>query len=553
MLLRDELAQAVGAAVEKAQAAGALPQSGLAEVRVERPRDREHGDYASPVALKLAGEAKMRPLEIARIIISHLTLPLYISNVEVLPPGFINFWLADAFLQNLVADILAAGKDYGRVNIGEGRKALVEFVSANPTGPITVGRTRGGVIGDALARILEQAGYSVVREYYFNDAGRQIVLLGESVQIRCRQLLGEDTALEGEHYQGEYIVALAKELVERHGRSLMNQPVSFFSDYAKAEIAQAQRASLKRINIAHDIYFNEQSLFDSGELWKTLERLRSRGYVYTTADGAQWLKTTEFGDEKDRIIIRSVDGRPTYRLPDIAYHVNKLQRGFDIIVDVFGPDHLAVADQVLMGVRMLDYEADRIYTLIHQIVRLVQAGEMVKMSTRSGDYVTLDELVDEVGADAVRYFMLSRSSDSMIDFDLDLALARANENPVYYIQNAHVRCAGIMRQWEASGFADGDTADLSLLNHDKALSFLRKALEMSEVVELAATLFEPHRLTTYAMELATAFHAAYEQCRVLGEGIERPLQLARLRFYQAAQQALANVLALMGMSAPNKM
>ena len=437
MLHHHELAAAVRDALLAAQADGALPPFDLPEITVERPRETSHGDYATAVALQLARPARLAPLKIAAAIADHLPPLDYLGQVTVSPPGFINFRLTDAWLQGLPERILDDPSGFGRFDVGAGRKAQVECVSANPTGPITLGRTRGGVIGDTLHRALESAGYDVTLEYYYNDAGRQITLLGESVKVRYLQQLGQAVELGEEHYQGDYITDLARELLAEHGEALTDMPTDTFATYARNRISAQQKATLARVGIIFDNYFREESLYETGKVWETLEALRQRGYIYEK-DGAQWFRSTEFGDDKDRVVVKA-GGEPTYRLPDIAYHWDKGQRGFDLVVDIFGPDHHATATQVLMGVRALGYSSDFVHTMLHQIVTLVSGGGAMKMSTRRGLYVTLDELVDEVGADAIRYFMISRSANSPIDFDLDLAMERSDKNPVYYIQNAHVR------------------------------------------------------------------------------------------------------------------
>ncbi len=553
MLHHHELAAAVRAALLAAQSDGTLPPFDLPDITVERPRETSHGDYATAVALQLARPARMAPLKIATAIADHLPPSDYLDGVSVAPPGFINFRLSPAWLQQLPERILADPQGFGGNDLGDGKKAQVECVSANPTGPITLGRTRGGVIGDTVHRVLESAGYDVTLEYYYNDAGRQITLLGESVKLRYLQLLGQPAELAEEHYQGEYIVELARELIAERGDALRDVPADTFAVYARDRISRQQKETLARVGIIFDVYFREESLYETGKVWETLEILRSRGYIYEQ-DGAQWFRSTAFGDDKDRVVVKA-GGEPTYRLPDMAYHWDKAQRGFDLVVDIFGPDHHATAPQVLMGVRALGYSSDFVYTLLHQIVTLVRSGKPVKMSTRRGQYVTLDELVDEVGADPIRYFMISRSATSPIDFDLDLAMEHSDKNPVYYIQNAHVRCAGIFRKWAEAGLPDDadEGADLSLLTHERELAFLRKALELGDIVESVATLYEPHRLAFYAYDLAALFHPVYEECRVLHSDVPEPLRRARLRFYRAAQAMFARVLGLMGMSAPEVM
>jgi arginyl-tRNA synthetase len=553
MQVHHQLAAAVETAVFQAQQAGDLPEFDIPAIPIERPRDPAHGDYASPVAMQLARPARMAPLKIAQAIANHMPPSDYLDVVEVAPPGFINLRLAIPWLQKLVEVIIEKDGEYGRFSLGQGKKAQIECVSANPTGPITLHRIRGGVMGDTLARAMRAAGYDVTLEYYYNDAGRQVALLGETVQLRYQQLLGDPVELGDDHYQGDYIVDIAQQLVDAHADGLRDQPADFFADYAKQYISDWQKRVLKQINIEFDVYYREQSLYESGRVWRALEELQERGYVYEK-DGAQWFKTTEFGDDKDRVLVKS-SGEPTYRMPDIAYHYHKKERGFDVVVDFFGPDHHATAPQVLMGVKALGYDPGFVQTVLHQIVSLIRGGEQVKMSTRRGHYITLDELVAEVGADPIRYFMLSRSGNSPIDFDLDLAVERSDKNPVYYIQNAHVRCAGIFRQWVAAGYdPDADAgADLSLLTHERELAFLRKALELTEVLETMVTAFEPHHIAFYAYDLAAAFHPTYEACRVLHSEVPQPLRLARLRFYRAAQTLFARVLDLMGMDAPEVM
>ena len=553
MQINHELEAVSITAITAAQKSGALPVFELPAVQIERPRDPSKGDYALPAAMQMARLARMNPLKIAQAIADHIEQPEYIGEVTVAPPGFINFRLSTAWLQAEVGRILTLGDAYGRFNLGSGKKAQVECVSANPTGPITLGRTRGGVMGDTLARVMRAAGYEVDLEYYYNDAGRQITLLGEAVRIRYLQEVGQDVDLGADHYQGDYIISIAQEIHAAHGDALVDAPVEFFGDYAKDRIAESQKASLKRINIEFDVYFREQSLYESGKVDEVIAILEKNGYVYTQ-DGAKWFRSTEFGDDQDRVLVKET-GEPTYRTPDMAYHLDKFQRGYDLVIDFFGPDHHATAPQVLMGVRALGYDTDFVQTILHQIISLVKDGRYVKMSTRRGTYITLDELVDEVGSDAIRYFMISRSGNSQIEFDMDLAVEQSDKNPVYYIQNAHVRCAGILRKWAAAGYdldADMD-ADLSLLTNPRELSFLRKSIELSEVLEKIATTFEPHHITFYAYDLASMFHTTYEECRVLHESVPEPLRLARLRFYKAAKQLFARVLDLMGMSAPEVM
>ncbi|MCB8924391.1 MAG: arginine--tRNA ligase [Ardenticatenaceae bacterium] len=553
MTVHHQLAAVLQEAVQTAQIAGTLPTFDPPEMTIERPRDVAFGDYASPTPLKLAREARMAPLKIAQAIVQHLPDTAYIQEVTVAPPGFINIRLTEARLQRVLVEVGEQGAEYGRLHLGDGKKAQIECVSANPTGPIHIGRTRGGVMGDTLARAMRLAGYDVVLEYYYNDAGRQITMLGESTKIRYLQLLGQEAELGPDHYKGDYITDIARELYKAHGDALLDESTEYFGGYAKDKISQSQKETLRRINIVFDVYFNEQKLYETGRVWEALEILQEKGYVYAQ-ENAQWFKTTEFGDDKDRVLVKQ-SGEPTYRMPDIAYHWDKAQRGFDLVVDIFGPDHHATAPQVLMGVQALGYPTDFVRTVLHQIISIIKDGQEVKMSTRSGTFVALDDILDEVGPDPIRYFMISRSGNSPIEFDLDLALEKSDKNPVYYIQNAHVRCAGIFRKWaEAGGAPDAAAdADLSLLTHENELAFMRKALELSAVIEQMVLTSEPHHIAFYAYELAAVFHQAYEKCRVLSEEVPEPLRRARLYFYGAAKQLFAHVLNLMGMSAPEVM
>ncbi|HET6445256.1 MAG TPA: arginine--tRNA ligase [candidate division Zixibacteria bacterium] len=553
MMVRKDLGDQVRKAIEAAQEAGDLPAFEIPKVVIERPRESDRGEYACPMAMQLARLARMAPMKIAVAISDHMLRPDYLDEVEVAPPGFINFRLKISFLQGLVEEILSAGPEFGSFDLGGGRRAQVECVSANPTGPLSVARGRGGVMGDTLARALTAAGYEVTREYYFNDAGRQMVLLGESLKIRCLQLLGHEAELGPDHYQGEYLYWIAAVLVGLHGDELLDKPVEFYTVQAKDTIIASIQATLRRLKITFDVYYNEHDLYTTGRVWKALEALKEKGYAYEEG-GAQWFRSSALGDREDRVLIKS-NGEPTYRMSDIAYHWHKAERGFELVVDIFGADHHATAPTVMMGVQALGFDPDFVHVLIHQFVTLIRDGKQVRMSTRRGHFVTLDELMDEVGSDAVRYFMLSRSGNSTIDFDMDLAVEQSDKNPVYYIQNAHVRCAGIFRKWVEGGLPpDGDQgADLSLLVNEHELAFLRKALELPEVLEFMVSEYEPHHIAFYAYELASLFHPAYESSRVLHSEVPEPLRAARLRFYRAAMVLLARVLDLMGMNAPEVM
>ncbi len=568
IVLASAHAQLITQAVQAAQAVHDLPVFAIPAVEIKPPKRSEQGDYAASIALQLAKLAGMKPLDVAEIIVKHLPPADYVASVEIAPPGFINFRLSDDWLRQQVETIITEGDTLYQLEIGTGKRAQVEFVSANPTGPLHIGRSRGAIVGDSIARILEAAGYTVEREYYFNNAGMQMQSLGNSLRIRYLQALGQTVEIPegGNFYQGEYLINFARELVAEHGDSWVGQDWQPFKEYAEQKMFENIRTTLQRIDIQHDVFFNENSLFDNGAIWDVMEDLDGRGYVYKAQewegaseedkakaagkDPATWFRCTPFGIDKDHVLVKS-DGTPTYTLPDIAYHKNKLERGFDLAVNILGADHFVQHQVVKAGIQALGMDTSKIRVIIMQFVRLIRQGKEVKMSTRRGDYETLDDLIDETSPDAVRYLLLARSPDSRLDFDLDLAVAQNNENPVYYIQNAHVRCAGIFRQTAEAGLRD-EQVDLNLLGADE-LRFLRKALELGDIIEFSALNLEPHKIAFYAHELASAFHPIYDSVRVLSEDVSPDVARARLRFYRAAQVVFRRVLRLMGMSTPEYM
>jgi len=567
-LLPPQLASLIRAAVIAAQAAGDLPPFDLpAAIPVQPSSKPELGDYASPVALQLARLARRRPLEVAASIARHMPSAPFVAAAEVAPPGFLNIRLDESWLLAQIDAIIAAGDDAFALDIGRGKRAQVECVSANPTGPLTVGHTRNGVIGSTMANILAALGYAVEMEYYFNNAGRQMRILGQSLRARYWQALGLPAELPAEGYQGEYLVNVARQLVEAHGAALRDEPWERFKLEAERAMFAWIERSLALINIRFDTFFNENSLYEDGSVWRTLEALEARGHVYRAlvregageeeraklppdAKEAIWFRATTFGDEEDRVLVKST-GEPTYVLPDIAYHVNKLERGFDYLINVLGADHIVEAQTVARGLSALGYDPEPVHVVIYQFVTLIEGGEQRKMSTRRGEFVTQDDLVADVGADVVRYFILARSPNSHLEFDLDLARKHANENPVYYIQNAHVRCAGIFRQAAERGLTD-DGADLTLLG-ERERAFVRKMLEMPEVLVQCYEELAPHKLAFYALDLARLFHPMYDEVRVLHGDVPADLARARLRLYGAARVVFKRLLTLLGMSAPEVM
>jgi arginyl-tRNA synthetase len=563
-MIQGHIQALIETAIRGAQAAGDLPEAALPEVVVEQPQRPEHGDFATPVALGLARPLRRAPREIAQAIVAHLPANDLVAAAEVAGPGYVNLHLRPDWLAGQVDRVLAQGERYADLDLGGGRRAQVEFVSANPTGPLTVGHGRNTVLGDTLARVLEAAGWQVTREYYYNDAGLQMRNLGETLKLRVRQLLGEEVALAEHHYQGQYLVDIAQQTLAEYGPAVIERDWTFFKEQARHAIFEDIHATLQRFGIAFDVLTNEASYYESGAIWHMLERLRECGHAYD-ADGAVWLRATAFGADKDRVLVRS-SGEPTYRLPDITYHADKLERGFDLIVTVLGADHIAEVPDIAGALRVLGYDADRLRPLVYQFVTLLRHGQVVKMSTRKANYVTLDELLDEVGADAVRFFMLMRSSESPIEFDIDLAGRRSDENPVFYVQYAHARCCSILRKAAEQGMGDGrwemgensannpqlPTSNSQLLMHLSELALIKQILRLSEVLRACATRFELHQLTFYARDLASAFSAFYRDSPVLAA--EDPALVgARLKLVKATQIALARALALMGMSAPEQM
>ena len=572
-LLNKVLEAALEDAIQAAQESGELPPFAIPRIPVSAPKRAGQGDLSYP-AMGLAKLARKRPLDIANLIVGNMQELDFACELKVAPPGFINCFIADEFLRLQVDAMLEEGDALFQLDIGRGKRAQVEFVSANPSGPITIGHTRGAVVGDAMARLLAAAGYDVQREYYYNNAGAQMVKLGKSLMLRYRQQLGDDVQLPADYYQGEYLVDAAADLVAEHGDSLRGESWERFKDAAESRMFDWIKRSLASIDIRHDAFYNETSLFESDKIWQVLAAMRANGHIYESpywegadedeiadvkAKGYQpaaWFRSTSFGDEKDRVMVKS-DGAPTYTLPDIAYHCDKLERGFDIAVNVLGTDHFSQAQVVQYGIEALGMDPEPIEVIFNQMVRAVRWNEereeyeAVKQSKRAGDFDTLDDLVAMTSADAVRYHMLARSPNSQLDFDVDQVVKQSNENPVYYIQNAYVRCAGIFREATERGFDDAG-ADLNHLGAEE-LKFIRKALDLGNVIEQAVVHYEPHKIAFFAHELAAVFHPIYDRARVLHSEVPVDTAKARLRFYRAAAVVFRRLLRLMGMSAPERM
>lgn len=529
----------------RAAAERLYPGIAVPEVQIEKPRMSEHGDAATNLALMLTKAVGKPPRAVAQDLVDSVDLPAdVVSALEIAGPGFINIRFAPTWLASRLTDILSDER-YGRSEGLGGTRILVEFVSANPTGPLTVGHGRNAVLGDTIARLLEWCGAEVTREYYFNNAGRQMRVLGESVHARYKQELGFDVPLPEGGYEGGYIADIARLFRQRHG----DEPAASaddprFKQIAETEIFDDIRRTLDRMQIRMDTYFNEDDLYRDGSIERVLAALRYQDLAYDQ-DGAVWFRTTRFGKEKDTVLVKST-GEPTYRLPDIAYHVRKLERGFDRCVDVFGADHIATYPDVLSALEALGHDRSKVEVLIYQFVTLMKDGQPFKMSTRKANFVTLDELMEEVGADVTRFFFLMRSPGTHLEFDLDQAKEAGEKNPVYYLQYAHARIRSILRKSDVSG-----TGRLDLLSHPSEQALLKTLVDFPEAVRSAAASMEPHRLINYLNELATGFHKFYHDCRIIGE--EADLAAARTALLHGVARVLRNGLTILGISAPERM
>jgi arginyl-tRNA synthetase len=523
----------------------------LPDVLIEKPRIPEHGDAATNVALAAAKSLGKPPRQIAEAIVTAMDVdPKALSAIEIAGPGFINFRFAPGWTQRQLARVLEDPQSYGKTLANSGKRIQVEFVSANPTGPLTVGHGRNAVLGDTIARMYEWTGANVEREYYFNDAGRQMRVLGESVQIRYLQILGNDIELPEGHYEGEYIRDIAHVLHNKVGDSLKtSDDVATFTAAARDAMFDDIKATLDRMKIYMDTFFNEHSLYTNGSIDRVVQRLRDKGLAYD-AEGATWFKTTEFGKEKDTVLIKST-GEPTYRLPDIAYHIEKLDRGFDLCVDIFGADHIATYPDVLSALQALDYDSKRVSVMVYQFVTIVQDGQPFKMSTRKANFVTLDELMDEVGADVTRFFFLMRAPGTHLEFDIAQAKDASDKNPVYYLQYANARVQSILRKSDEVLSNLPSTPDLTLLEHEAEMALIKILLDFPEVVQRSAEAMEPHRIITYLNDVAATFTHFYHHCRIIGESND--LAAARIALLKATSAVLVNGLTILGISAPDRM
>jgi arginyl-tRNA synthetase len=552
-MLKQELSKCLRQAVLKGQQEGILAPAALPDVVVEHPQNPEHGDFASGLALKLARAMRMSPTAIAQEISDRIALPPQVDRVWVAPPGFINFVLRSDWLGTEVESILAVGELYGDVELGTGMRVQLEFVSVNPTGPLHVGHGRGAVLGSTLANILSASGYSVEREYYINDLGVQIANFGRSLYARYQQCLGRDAVMPANGYYGNYMIDLAKEVVEEHGDRFVTlseaEASSQLGELGTAKMLHGIRQDLKSLNVVFDSWFSEKSLYKGGQYDRAMELLRGGGYV-TSRENATWFESSSLGEDKDNVLVKS-DGSPTYFASDVAYHYNKfLERKFDRVIDIWGADHQGHVPRMKAVLKALALDSEKLEMIICQLVTLRRGDEIVRVSKRSGDIITLQEVIDEVGPDACRFFFLSRSADSQMDFDLELAKKQSADNPVYYVQYAYARIASILRLAEERDI-DYSQGKVSLLTAESELTLIRRLILLPEIVERVAVTLEPHHLPYYAQDLATVFHSFYKQCRVVSD--DEALTRARLKLVQATRIALAKVLYLMGMTAPESM
>ncbi|MCM3411601.1 arginine--tRNA ligase [Metabacillus litoralis] len=550
--VKERLKDEIKASVLKA---GLAEEAQIPDVLLELPKEKAHGDYSTNMAMQLARVAKKAPRAIAEAIVENFDKEKgSIEKIEIAGPGFINFYMNNSYLTDLIPNILKAGESYGEINVGNNEKVQVEFVSANPTGDLHLGHARGAAVGDSLCNVLAKAGYDVSREYYINDAGNQINNLALSVEARYFQALGKDTAMPEDGYHGEDIIGIGKKLAEEYGDKFVDQSseerLSFFREYGlKYEMAKL-KADLEEFRVPFDVWYSETSLYHNGKIDNALAALKEKGHIYEE-DGATWFRSTTFGDDKDRVLIKN-DGSYTYLTPDLAYHKDKLDRGFTKLINVWGADHHGYIPRMKAAIEALGYGKDTLEVEIIQLVHLYKNGEKMKMSKRTGKAVTMRDLIEEVGLDAVRYFFAMRSADTHMDFDLDLAVSKSNENPVYYAQYAHARICSMLRQGEEQGLSFEDNLNLDEISSEKEFDLLKKLGEFPQAVAEAAQKRIPHRITNYIYDLASTLHSFYNAEKVLDpENTEK--SRARLGLMKATQVTLQNAFTIIGVSAPEKM
>ncbi|MBH0164463.1 MULTISPECIES: arginine--tRNA ligase [Fictibacillus] len=556
MNILDQVKQLLKEEIEEAVVkAGLAKKEELPAVVLEVPKDKANGDFATNMAMQLARVAKKAPRMIADDLVANFDKSkASIAKVEIAGPGFINFYMDNSYLTELVPTVLKAGKDYGRTEHGGGKKVQVEFVSANPTGTLHLGHARGAAVGDTICNILDYAGYNVSREFYINDAGNQINNLATSIEARYFQALGKDKEMPEDGYHGADIIEFGKDLAEEYGDSWLekeeSERVSFFREYGLTRELEKLKADLAEFRVDFDVWFSETSLYQNGKIDAALEKLKAKGVVYEE-EGATWFRTTDYDDDKNRVLIKN-DGSYTYLTPDIAYHNDKFERGFEKLINIWGADHHGYIPRMKAAIQALGYEKDQLEVMIIQLVSLFQNGEKVRMSKRTGKAVTLRELMEEVGIDATRYFFAMRSNDTHLDFDMDLAVSKSNENPVFYVQYAHARVCSMLRQGEEMGLSYEGELDLSQIDSEKEFELLKKIGEFPAVINEAAEKLLTHRVTNYVFELASALHSFYNAERVLDPENKTKSQ-ARYALMKATQVTIENALNIIGVEAPERM
>lgn len=527
----------------------------LPPIILEEPKDTSHGDFASNIAMQLARIAKRAPRQIAEQIVDEIDKSkAQVNRIDIAGPGFINFFMDESYLHGVIDTVLTEGDNYGKTDTGEGQRIQVEFVSVNPTGEPHLGHARGAVFGDVLSNVFEAAGYDVEREYYINDAGNQIDQLALSIETRYFEALGKEAEMPEDGYRGKDIVEIGKQLAEKDGDKWLNVPreerLSFFREHGLTVLLSRIKEILANFRVHFDNWFSETTLYEDGKIEDVLKTLTEKGYIYEK-DGATWFKSTVFGDDKDRVLVKS-DGSYTYLTPDIAYHQDKLNRGYDKIINVWGADHHGYVARMSAAIQALGYPAEIFSVSIMQMVNVIEDGEIVRMSKRTGKAITLRELVEEVGVDAVRYFFNMRSNDSQLDFDIDLARSESNENPVYYVQYAHARICTMLRQAEKKGFTLDSNFDASLLHSKREQQLLKQIASFPELVAEAAKREAPYRITQYVYDLAASLHSFYNAEKVINED-NRELTIARIALVNAVRITIANALKLLAVSAPEQM
>lgn len=544
---KETLIEEIKQAILKAELVTEVP-----EIKIENPKDTKNGDYATNIAMVLTKLAKRNPREIAQAIVDNLDVQKAdVSKVDIAGPGFINFYMDNSYLTGIITEALTKKVDFGK---GEPKdeRILVEYVSANPTGSLHIGHARNAAVGDTLSNVLSAAGYDVLREYYINDAGKQIENLAYSIEARFLQALGEDKALPADGYHGKDIIEIGKDLAEKHPEYKDVEEAERIKAFRKLGLdyeMEKLKKDLTEFNVHFDNWFSETSLYENKKIDKALEQMRQRGYIFEE-DGATWLRTTEFGDDKDRVLIKK-DGSYTYFLPDIAYHYDKIERGYDTLINLFGADHHGYINRLKASLETFGVDSKRLEIQVMQMVRLLQDGQEVKMSKRTGNAITLRDIMDEVGIDAARYFLTMRSPDSHFDFDMELAKSESSDNPVYYVQYAHARICSMLRQAKEAGITPSRDANYALITNEKAFELLKRVADFESVIEQAAEHRAPHRITNYIQDLAAHFHKFYNAEKVLTDDIEK--SRAYVAMIEAVRITLQNALTLVGVSSPEKM